>query len=372
MEVLRYWARHDIPGLHVDFLATSGKQGIFDAEAQSLGARIFYLPYQKKRLGSFAREFRTILREGNHAAIHDHQDYASGWHFLMGAAVLPPIRVTHVHNPSYQIRNNYGRTFARRLTAATGKRLVRRFATHITGTSRQVIGEYGFDAAEFGAIPKAALYCGFDARRFAGSRAEARASVLSEFGWRPDARIILFAGRLDLSPELNHPRNHKNSGFAVDVAIECARRNPTIHAIFAGAPSGALDNLRARVGDAGLAGRIKFLGIRKDIARLMRGSDILLFPSRGEGLGMVAVEAQAASLPVLASSTVPRECVVVPEIIRFEDVAAGNGRWADKVLELIESDISCADANERVARSPFSVEQSAEALHRLYAMGRLS
>ena len=36
----------------------------------------------------------------------------------------------------------------------------------------------------------------------------------------------------------------------------------------------------------------------------------LLFSFIGEGLGMVAVEAQAAGLPVLASDTVPEEAIV--------------------------------------------------------------
>ena len=65
--------------------------------------------------------------------------------FPDGRRPLPPVRVTHVHNPSYQIHNNYGVTLGRRLTARVGKRLVARYATHITGTSRQVITEYGFD-----------------------------------------------------------------------------------------------------------------------------------------------------------------------------------------------------------------------------------
>ena len=72
-------------------------------------------------LRRFAKKFRQLLREGQYDAVHDHQDYASGWHFLMGAGVLPPVRVTHVHNPAYQILNNYGVTLGRRLTARVGK-----------------------------------------------------------------------------------------------------------------------------------------------------------------------------------------------------------------------------------------------------------
>src|SRR6185369_17257421 len=97
--------------------------------------------YGRRQILRFARAFHRILKSGHYDAIHDHQDFASGWHFLLGGSALPSVRVTHVHNPAYQIRNNYGVSPARRLTARIGKSLVRRYATNITGTSQQIIKE---------------------------------------------------------------------------------------------------------------------------------------------------------------------------------------------------------------------------------------
>ena len=238
MEVLRLWSKSDV--CRIDFLATSGKPGIFDEEARRLGAQIHYMRYGRANVSQFARQFRQLLRKEQYHAIHDHQDYTSGWHFLMGGSALPPVRVTHVHNPAYQIRNNYGVTLSRRLTARGGMALVARYSTHITGTSRQVIAEYGFDASRFRRIPKAALYCGFDPARFLGDPVAAKASVSHEFGWPEDTKIILFAGRIDRSPDLGHPQNHKNAGFAVSVGIECARRDRRVRMLLAGKPSPAV------------------------------------------------------------------------------------------------------------------------------------
>ena len=164
MEVLRLW--HVSGAGRMDFLCTSGQRGLFDEEAEALGARIHYVPYGRRSLPAFVRDFRRVLREGGYDAVHDHQDYASGWHFAFAGSALPAVRVTHVHNPSYQIEMNYGVTLARRMTARIGKALVARHATHIAGTSRQLIGEYGFDTPRFAHIPKAALHCGFDAGWF--------------------------------------------------------------------------------------------------------------------------------------------------------------------------------------------------------------
>jgi glycosyltransferase EpsF len=364
MAVLRLWSKRG--GGHLDFVATSGDAGIFDEEARQLGAQVHYLRYGRAHLPQFAGEFRRVLRGGKYDAIHDHQDYASGWHFLMGGDTLPPVRVTHVHNPSYQIRNNYGVTMSRRMTAQIGKRLIAHYATHITGTSRQVIREYGFDGPTFARIPKAVLHCGFHVERFRGNSADAKASICQEFGWPQEARIILFVGRMDESAELGHPRNHKNSAFAVSVGIECVRNDQRVRMLLAGASSGAVPVLEERIAAAGLKGCIRFLNIRKDIERLMIGSDVLLFPSRGEGLGMAAVEAQAAGLPVLAADTVPRECVVVPGLVRFKDVEAGAVSWAVELLQLAARPRDLPSANRQVAASVFAIEGSSRAMLRLY------
>src|SRR6184192_2516501 len=144
MEVLRFWRSDPTRNPQMDFLVTSGKPGVFDEEARQLGAQIFYVPFQRNRLIKFAGKFRRILSAGGYDAIHDHSDYVSGWHYFLAGGHLPTVRITHVHNPSYQMKTNYGVTFVRRLTAMIGKKLLARYATHIAGTSRQVLEEYGF------------------------------------------------------------------------------------------------------------------------------------------------------------------------------------------------------------------------------------
>jgi glycosyltransferase involved in cell wall biosynthesis len=141
--------------------------------------------------------------------------------------------------------------------------------------------------------------------------------------------------------------------------------------LLAGSHSPAVPIIEQRITEAGLEGRIRFIGIRKDLERLMLGTDVLLFPSRGEGLGMAAVEAQAAGLPVLVSNMVPRECVVVPELVRFQKVEAGEAVWASELLQLVAQRPDISEANRRVTVSPFSISRSACALLQLYNQATL-
>ncbi len=55
--------------------------------------------------------------------------------------------------------------------------------------------------------------------------------------------------------------------------------------------------------ELGLSGKVKLLGFRRDIPELLRASDCFAFPSRREGLGIAAVEAMAAGVPLVTSAS---------------------------------------------------------------------
>lgn len=59
--------------------------------------------------------------------------------------------------------------------------------------------------------------------------------------------------------------------------------------------------LETRALNLGVASRTRFLGWRDDGRRLLAALDVLMVPSRWEGFGLVALEAMARGVPVLAS-----------------------------------------------------------------------
>jgi glycosyltransferase involved in cell wall biosynthesis len=62
------------------------------------------------------------------------------------------------------------------------------------------------------------------------------------------------------------------------------------------------DELLARAEAAGVADRVAFLGYREDAPSILAAADVLVLPSRDEGLPLVVLEAMATGRPVVATS----------------------------------------------------------------------
>ena len=63
-----------------------------------------------------------------------------------------------------------------------------------------------------------------------------------------------------------------------------------------------------------------FTGVCSDIAELMHTFDVFLLPSKTEGFGIVAIEAQACGIPSIVSTGVPKLVDMNLGLIKFKDL----------------------------------------------------
>lgn len=103
-------------------------------------------------------------------------------------------------------------------------------------------------------------------------------------------KIILFVGMLT---ERKHPE------IVIDVSQKLLEEGLNIKTLIIGDAHG--DNTYLSLVKSEFKEKIIFVGGRKDISDLMHIADVLLLPSKGEGLPGVVMEAMAASLPVVAT-----------------------------------------------------------------------
>lgn len=366
LAAVKFLKQHPELNMHFDFLATGGEKLLFDNEVIKEGSKIYYHKYSLKRFFSFRTEIKEILHEGNYAAVHNHQDFIAGWHFLSAGNALPSIRITHLHNP-YNFVHNYVTNPVRWFSFRVGRWLMKRFTTKLTGTSNAVMDEYRYTTSFWKNLRVQPVYCGFDVSKFI-YEPSAKKKVCAEFGWDAEnINIGLFTGRIGLQ-QYDTAKNQKNPEFAFLVAKELVTKNNDWHFLFAGYKGELGNKLVEELKQLNLQDKIIFTGFRSDIPALMSASSVLLFPSEWEGLGMVAVEAQANGLPVLMSDSVPTEAMLLPELVQRLKLTEGEKKWADAVIQLHEkiklnNRIKYA---EKAAVSPFSIQSSVTAMHNLY------
>jgi len=364
LQVARHLQSHPETGLHIDFLATGGVTAIYDDAVLQTGAKIFYIKYSLKNFISFRSAFKRLLAAEQYDAIHDHQDFISGWHFLCGWGSLPAIRVAHLHNP-YNFVHNYVVNPGRWFSFKFGRLLTLLFTSKITGTSNSVMDEYGYNKWPFSSKRVAPVYCGFEVSKFQYNK-NAKAAICEALGWDAGStKIALFTGRIGLQ-SFDTARNQKNPEFAFEVARGLVEQNENWRFLFVGFKGMLGEKLEATAKEAGLSDKIKFLGVRNDVPALMSAADVLVFPSLWEGLGMVAVEAQAAGLPVVMSGSVPKEAIVINELILLKKLEEGPAVWANGCREVVAKAKERKAYAKEIAASPFSIEQSIANLMKLY------
>ncbi|WP_174275234.1 glycosyltransferase, partial [Sphingomonas bacterium] len=106
-----------------------------------------------------------------------------------------------------------------------------------------------------------------------------------------DAPVLLMAARFSVQ---------KDHALLLDALPAILAVHPGTTLLLAG-DGPLLWEVAAQVARRGLAGAVRMLGLSDDMPDLMAAADLLVLPSRFEGLSLAGLEAMAAGLPIVAS-----------------------------------------------------------------------
>lgn len=107
---------------------------------------------------------------------------------------------------------------------------------------------------------------------------------------------------------------------------------------------------------------VHFLGTRNDVNELMESSDLFLFPSLFEGLGIVVIEAQAAGLPCLISNTIPT--MVDCGGCEFHSLDDSPEQWAWYLNDILDGKKKFNIDEEKLNK--YSIEHMVEQMESLF------
>ena len=92
------------------------------------------------------------------------------------------------------------------------------------------------------------------------------------------------------------------------------------------------EHIIEKVRDTGLSEDVTFINFTERPEVYISAMDVMLMPSRYEGFGLVAAEAQANGLPAVISDKFPAEAVIISSGVTVVDLEDGDEEWS-KALE---------------------------------------
>lgn len=350
-------ASREYPEYQWTFFCVLGKKGRLDEEARRLGAEVIHSRYELGDKRRFLLGLREVMKRGRYDVLHCHHDIMSAA-YLAAAAGLPfRKRIVHLHNTALGLPTPS--RIKADLVREPMRQMCMRMADQIVGISKDAL-ESILGSRERDPLRHQVVHYAVDAARFAAARPD-REGFRRALGLDPKTRILLFVGRLV---------EYKNPGFVLEMLEHLTVAGENVAAVFAGTGEQE-EKLRGIAREKRLEDRVRLLGFRDDVPKLMRSSDILVWPSlegTKEGLGLGIVEAQAAGLPITMSQSVPAEAIVVPELVKVLPLSVGSEPWAKAALELMNSPRpGFEDSLAKVEASSFSMAQGVANLMALYA-----
>ncbi|RYL95747.1 glycosyltransferase family 1 protein [Sporolactobacillus sp. THM7-4] len=329
-----------------DIIPHGGKFFYAEHEVKQLGGKVYKITAQNKHplqsMNELNRYFKAL--RASHTILYFQ---TCGFYNLVPFLLAKKYRytiITHGHNT-----RNRERSFLVELMHGINRLYVRRISMYCFACSRAA-GAWIFGKRYVRQNKVQIINNAIDCEKFR-FREDVRQIVRRQLTIENDL-VIGHVGRF---------ADQKNHDFLIDLFHAIHKRHEQTRLLLIG--EGELrPMIEKKVNDLGLDQDVLFLGKRDDIPELMWAMDVFVLPSRFEGLPVVAVEAQAAGLPLVLSDTISSETKITDRV-RFCSLKKPLTEWEEMVLSIIDKH---KDTAGELKTSGFDVQDQTRRLMQLF------
>ena len=322
----------------------------FSAEISSLGARIFRLP-RPSRWMSYYRALQRIQEENSYDCIHYHLSYANAATLLAAKLAGFPRIIVHSHSTGFDEKSCFVQGF-KMMLHTLGKMLMPWLTTDFFACS-QMAAEWMFPSSILKNEKHQLMYNAILLKKFQFDE-EKRVQMRQHLGIRKDCLCIGHVGRF------TYQKNHEKL-LHVFAALHEKCPQSVLMLVGDGPNREMIENMARQLR---LQDNILFLGNRDDVASLYQAMDIMVMPSRFEGLCIVAIEAQMADLPCLCSDRLSMETKVTESYISIP-LEAASDVWVEEILRAVGK--SRVDQTESLRTAGYDSYEAIKKLERVYS-----
>ena len=317
LHVVTYMGRGGLESMLMNYYRNINRERIqfdfeadYDKEILEMGGKIYHISRLIPWSSSYKKILKNFFRKHmEYRIIHVHQDCLSSVALECAEECGIPVRIAHSHTSN----------------------LDRNFKYYIKRYYMKKIPDYATDLFACG---KAAGDWMFGGKSFSIIK---NAIDTSAFRYNPETADLV---RKELGIGDNYVVGHvgrfvplKNHEFITDVFNVIASLREDARLLLVG-DGECRNEISEKVKMLGLEEKVIFTGVRSDVNELMQAMDAFIFPSLYEGLGLVAIEAQASGLPCLVSDRVPNDCIVTDGLVVQMSLDKSPTEWAETLLGL--------------------------------------
>lgn len=311
--IMNYYRHIERSRVQFDFFALEGSSLPMKDEIERLGGRIYVVP-KYTHLLDYEKAIQKIFSENNYDIVHSNMNSLSV--FSLYAAKKAGIKVRIAHNHSTAGKGETKKNIVKCLLRPLSKI----YPTHLCACTKYA-GEWLFGKKADVKI----IHNAIDIERFKYNEST-RNRIRKELNLE-DKLVIGHIGRFCFQ---------KNQEFLIDLLYEVRKKKDAVLLLIG---EGNTEKVRVKAKELGLFDSIFFLGPKTNANEYYQAMDCFVLPSRYEGLGMVAIESQAAGLPTICSTEVPEEAKIT-DLAEFINLDAPINKWVDKIKQVERKDTS--------------------------------
>lgn len=343
--VMNYYRHMDRTKIQFDFLVHREEKGDYETEIQQLGGKIYrMIPIYPQNFSRYKKMIRSFFKEHKeYQIIHSHMSELGYFVFKEAKRQGIPVRICHAHNAPHgwdmkMIMREYF------------KRKMRPYMTHMfmcgIESGRWLFGKE--NEKLFIQMNNAIDTEKFYYRSFVDEQ------VRKELGIGRQQLVIGHVGRF------HKQKNHK---FLIKIFYEIQKVKSDTVLLLIG--EGKLKKeIYEQARKLGVLNKVKFLGLRRDVERLMQCFNVFLFPSLFEGLPVTMVEAQAAGNLCFISDRVPKQSCITDNV-RIMSLKQSEKKWADTIIKEVIN-FEKKDMRQEIKDKKFDIQQSVSWMEEFY------
>lgn len=338
--ILNYYRSIDKSDMKIDFVVPNELRNDLSEEFKSNRSKIFKIIGRTRNPIKYIKTLSNIIKENQYDIVHAHgNSYTLAVEMYAAKLGGCKIRIPHSHNT----------TSKHMLVHNMLKGLFNKNYTHGFACSQKA-GEWLYGTKKFEIINNG---INIDKYKY---KDEVREQYREKYKLENNKVIGHIGG-------FNEQKNHK---FLINVFYELYKLDNSYRLMLIGDGQLRAD-IENQVKDLGLTDMTIFMGKTLDVPNLMQAMDIIIMPSKYEGLPLSLVEAQSASLPCFISTAISKE-VKMTNLVKFIDLNKSPSEWAKIINEYKYNDRdeikdnSCRNIEEK----GYSIRENANKMKSLY------